>query len=110
MRTNVEGCIKIGDFIARKLKDTCARPQDVEVVLPVGGISLISKPGDLFADEKADHALFTTIEKGLQGTRIKAIRDERHINDEGFAVDTAERLVRLIARRGGQYQEFRQLR
>ena len=99
VRTNVEECKKIGGFIARKLRDSCLRPQDVQVILPVGGISLISKPGDAFADKEADDALFAAIEEGLKDTGIEVIRDEREINSEAFALDTAERLVRLIERR-----------
>jgi len=44
VRTNVEECRQIGRFIAQKLKGHSARPGDVQVVLPVGGISLTSKP------------------------------------------------------------------
>lgn len=97
VRTKAEECRQIGRFIAQKLKGHCARPGDVQVVLPVG-ISQISKPGDAFADRNADDALFAAIEEGLQGTKIEVIRDERDINNEGFAVATAERLVRLIER------------
>ena len=98
VRTNVEECNQIGNFIARQLKDNCARPELVEVVLPVGGISLISKSGGPFADEEADNTLFAAVEKGLEGSMIETIRDEREINDESFAVAMAERLVRLIKR------------
>jgi len=104
VRTNVEECRQIGRFIAQKLKGHCARPGDVQVVLPVGGISLISKPGDAFADRNADDALFAAIEEGLKGSKIEVIRDERDINNEGFAMATAERLVRLIERAASEEQ------
>jgi len=104
VRTDVEECRQIGRFIAQKLKDHCARPEDVQVVLPVGGISLISKPGDVFADKDADDALFAAIEEGLKGSSIEVIRDERDINNEDFAVATAERLVRLIQRPASEEQ------
>lgn len=104
VRTNVEECRQIGRFIAEKLEGHCARPGDVQVVLPVGGISLISKPGDAFADRNADNSLFAAIEEGLKGSEIEVIRDERDINNEDFAVATAERLVRLIERATSEEQ------
>jgi len=104
VRTNVEESRQIGGFIAQKLKGHCARPGDVQVVLPVGGISLISKAGDAFADKIADDALFAAIEEGLEDSKIEVIRDKRDINDEGFALATAERLVRLIERPASEEQ------
>ena len=96
VRTNREECKKIGRFIVSKLKDFCARPDLVQVVMPVGGISMISKPQDPFEDKDADDALFETIEDGLKDSKIGVARDERDINNPSFAVDMAERLVKLI--------------
>lgn len=104
VRTNVEECKKVGDFIARKLRDHCSRPEDVEVVLPVGGVSLISKPGDPFADKDADDALFAAIEEGLKDSKIKVERDDRDVNNKEFALAIAERLVRLLKQRVGGEQ------
>ena len=92
MRTDAEECMKIGEFIAGKLM-TCQNPSLAQVVLPIGGLSMISKPGGPYADKEADHALFSAIEAGLQDSGVEIFRDERDINDEGFAVEMAERLV-----------------
>ncbi|KAL8830575.1 MAG: hypothetical protein Q9191_001355 [Dirinaria sp. TL-2023a] len=96
MRTNSGECKQIGQFIVSKLKEFCVRPDLVQVVLPVGGISMISKPQDPFEDKDADEALFETIEDGLKGSKTEVVRDERDINNPSFAVDVAERLVKLI--------------
>ena len=96
MRTDVEECKEIGRFIVSKLKEFCVRPDLVQVVIPLGGISMISKPEDPFADKDADEALFKTIEDGLKDSGIVVSRDERDINNQTFAVDMAERLVKLI--------------
>lgn len=96
VRTNVEECRRIGEFIASKLREFSRNKELVQVVLPTGGVSMISKPGGPYHDEAADDTLFAAIEMGLKGTGIEVFRDERDINDKAFAVETAEKLVRLV--------------
>jgi len=48
--------------------------------------------------------LFAAIEEGLKGSKLEVIRDEQDINNEGFAMATAERLVRLIERAASEKQ------
>ena len=96
MRTNVEECREIGKFIVDKLKEFCQNTKLVQVVLPMGGMSMISTPGRPYSDRDADEALFGAIEVGLKDSGIEVFRDDRDINDQFFAVDTADRLVRLI--------------
>ena len=96
MRTNVEECKQIGDLIGSKLKNFSQNRSLVLVVLPTGGVSMISKPGGPYHDKEADDTLFAAIEDALKGTDIEVIRDERDINDEAFALETAKKLVRLV--------------
>lgn len=96
MRTDEKECEEIGEFIADKLKNFSRTASRVQVVLPKGGVSMISKPGDPFYDRKADDALFFAIGAGLKESEIEVLQDERDINDLSFALETAERLVRLI--------------
>lgn len=96
MRTDVKECKDIGDFIASKLNEFSQNRSLVQVVLPTGGVSLISKPGGPYHDQEADDALFAAIGDGLKHSGIEVFRDNRDINDEGFAQQTAERLVRLM--------------
>ncbi|KAL8952071.1 MAG: hypothetical protein Q9222_001982 [Ikaeria aurantiellina] len=96
IRTNVEECRRIGEFIAGKLRSCCKRPELVQVVLPMVGVSMLSTPGAVYADEEADEALFGAVESGLEGTGIEVIRDKREVNDESFARELGDRLVNLI--------------
>ncbi|KAK1056295.1 hypothetical protein LTR12_001826 [Friedmanniomyces endolithicus] len=96
MRTNAEECRAIGDFIVKKIKHCTKDAAQVQVILPLGGVSMIATPGGPFHDAEADEALFSTISAGLKGSKVLVAEDERTVNDEGFAVDVAERLVHLI--------------
>ncbi|UNI13633.1 hypothetical protein JDV02_000358 [Purpureocillium takamizusanense] len=96
MRTSPDECRRIGDFISAKLRDGAARPDMVQVWIPRGGVSAISVEGGPFADAEADAALFDAVRKGLEGSGIEVVEDERAINDEGFARDIAEALVRKM--------------
>lgn len=95
MRTTGEECRGIGEFIVEKLKCTDeGKRERVKVVLPTGGVSLIAGKGGPFEDREADEELFKAIEGGLKGTGIEVLRDERGINEEGFA----ERIVDIFVR------------
>jgi uncharacterized protein (UPF0261 family) len=96
MRTTVEENQQIGSFIARKLKDNAARPGAVKVLLPTGGVSMISAEGGVFEDRKADEALFRAVEDGLKDTSIPVMRDSRAINDDGFADLAVETIAGLL--------------
>ncbi|KAG7004503.1 U1 small nuclear ribonucleoprotein [Physcia stellaris] len=96
VRTDKEECKQIGEFIANRLRQYCRAPSLVQVVLPTGGVSMISKPGDPYDDREADEALYTAIEAGLKGSGIEVSRDKRDINNESFALNTAERLIPLL--------------
>ncbi|KAK4554902.1 hypothetical protein LTR86_008050 [Recurvomyces mirabilis] len=95
MRTNATECKAIGDFIVDKLDRFTKDKQMVEVVLPAS-VSMIATPEGPFYDAEADKALFSAIRNGLDGTGIKLDEDSRAINDGGFAIDIAERLVKLM--------------
>ncbi|EON68505.1 hypothetical protein W97_07763 [Coniosporium apollinis CBS 100218] len=102
MRTNKDECAKIGEFMVEKLRRYAERKEMVQVWLPTGGVSMIATPGGPFEDREADRALFEMIEEGLKDSAIRVVRDERAINDEGFARDIAEELVRLMdLKKGG---------
>jgi len=99
MRTSPEECAAIGNFIVDKIKRLASKRGTVQVVLPVGGVSMIATPGGPFHDAEADDALFSAIKTGLKDTGISVIEDQRAVNDEGFAVDVAERLVATMGMR-----------
>ncbi|GIZ41019.1 hypothetical protein CKM354_000433600 [Cercospora kikuchii] len=96
MRTSVEECRAIGEFIVEKVKGFAKKKENVKVVLPLGGVSMIATPGGPFYDEEADKAIFGAVRAGLKGSGVEVVEDERAINDERFAVDIAKRLVGLM--------------
>jgi len=93
MRTSKEEAQQVGDFIVEKLRRCTKDPNNVQVWLPTGGISMIAVPGGPFADAEADAILFRVIKDGLTGSGIEVVEDKRAINDAGFAQDIAEALV-----------------
>ncbi|KAI7476052.1 UPF0261 domain-containing protein [Hortaea werneckii] len=99
MRTSPEECAAIGNFIVDKIKSFASEPGVVQVILPVGGVSMIATPGGPFHDAEADNALFSAIKTGLEDTGINVVQDQRDVNDEGFAVDVAERLAAAMGMR-----------
>ncbi|KAI4106646.1 MAG: hypothetical protein L6R37_002038 [Teloschistes peruensis] len=101
VRTNEEDCRRIGAFIAEKLVEFAKRPELVEVVIPVGGLSVLSVKGGVYEDGRADEALFAAVEEGLRGSRVEVVRVEGGVNEEGFATGVAERLVRLVEKQEG---------
>ncbi|KAF2717039.1 hypothetical protein K431DRAFT_288911 [Polychaeton citri CBS 116435] len=93
MRTSEDEAKAVGEFIVGKIQDAAKNTAKVEVVLPLGGISMIAAPGGPFEDKAADVAMFDAIRGGLPRLNVALVEDERAINDEGFAVDIAERLA-----------------
>jgi uncharacterized protein (UPF0261 family) len=96
MRTSPEECKSIGEFIVEKVKKYAQEPSRVQLVLPKGGVSIIATPGAPFHDVKADNALFEAIENGLEDSGVLVSIDDRAINEEGFAVDVAQRMAGLM--------------
>lgn len=96
MRTSPEECRAIGSFIAEKILKFAKCKEMVNLVLPLGGVSMISTPGGPFADTEADEACFNALKGGLRGSGVHVVEDERAVNDEGFALDVAKRLAKLM--------------
>ena len=96
MRTNVEESRAIGQFIVDKIKKFAKDPRKVQVVMPMGGISIIATPGAPFHDAEADEALFSAIREGLRNTSVTVIEDVRDINDGHFAAELARQFAQLV--------------
>jgi uncharacterized protein (UPF0261 family) len=96
MRSSSDECRQIAEYMSEKLLTHAKRPDLVQVWLPRGGVSMISTPGGPFADAKADSVLFETLKQGLKGSGIHVVEDTRDVNDDGFAKDIAEALVKLM--------------
>jgi uncharacterized protein (UPF0261 family) len=92
MRTTPDECRELGRAIGRKLS---AAGGPVALYVPLGGVSAIAVPGQVFHDAAADAALL----EGLGETLAASV--ERHdlasdINDPAFARAMADRLHELI--------------
>lgn len=96
MRTSPHECALVGEFIVDKIKTFAANTSKVQVVLPMGGVSMIATPGAPFHDAEADEAIINTIKNGLGGTDVALWQDERAVNDESFAIDIAKRLAEMM--------------
>ncbi|TPK81955.1 Tm-1-like ATP-binding domain-containing protein [Mesorhizobium sp. B2-4-17] len=83
MRTTVEECRQIGEWIGRRLA-RCEGP--IRFLIPEKGVSALDIEDGAFFDPKADAALFEAIERTIMpnGTRT-VMRLPLHINDPKFA-------------------------
>jgi uncharacterized protein (UPF0261 family) len=83
MRTNAEECRRIGCWIADRLS-RCAG--EVRFLIPEGGVSALSAPGQVFHDSVADAALFEAIESNWRpAPSRRLIRLPHAINSSEFA-------------------------
>lgn len=89
MRTTPEECARLGKILAEKVN---AYTAPVTVLLPLGGISVISAPGQPFHDPAADAALFNAIRDHLRKD-IPVVEFDGPINDPAFAKACAEALL-----------------
>ncbi len=82
MRTTVEENQLAGRWISTKL---AKKKSPWKVILPMGGVSALDAPGMPFEDQKANVAFVESLESGLESLSGRVVRDQRHINDPGFA-------------------------
>jgi uncharacterized protein (UPF0261 family) len=93
MRTTAEECSALGRLVATKVN---ASRGPVTVLIPRGGISVISRPGGPFHDQRADESLFSAIEAGLRpGIPCRSL--DCDINAPAFARACVDALLANIA-------------
>jgi len=93
MRTTVEECAELGRIIAEKL-NKCVGP--CTLMLPLGGVSAIDKPGAPFYGPEEDKALFDALRKTLTNPKVKLLEMDNNINDDEFALTAAKELDAYI--------------
>jgi uncharacterized protein (UPF0261 family) len=93
MRTTVDENAALGRIIADKLNGYTA---PVTVLLPLGGISVVSAPGGPFHDAAADAALYSALKSGLSAG-IPVQEFPGNVNEPGFAAACAAALLANIA-------------
>lgn len=91
MRTTPEENVALGAEIARKL---VAARGPAAVLLPLGGVSAIDRPGQPFDDPAAREALFAPLRQGAG--RYELIEFDCHINDPAFAEAAARKLLAML--------------
>lgn len=95
MRTTPEECAEIGRRIARQLN---AAEGPVVLLFPLGGVSMIDRPGEPFHDPDADRALFESLKKSLD-PKVEIVEVDAHINDPAFAKAVVDRTLLAIGKR-----------
>ena len=98
LRTAPEENTALGHILADKIN---AYPAPVTVLLPLGGISVISAPGGPFHDPAADAALFHALRSSLRAD-IPVLEHPGNINDPAFAAACAHALLHNIAAHAAQ--------
>jgi uncharacterized protein (UPF0261 family) len=92
MRTTAEECEKIALDICNKLNESTSK---VALMIPLKGVSAIATKGQVFYDEKADEALFSTIRKNIK-PNVELIELDHAINDEEFSNALALKLLSYL--------------
>ncbi|PSQ49101.1 hypothetical protein BRD12_05825, partial [Halobacteriales archaeon SW_12_67_38] len=96
MRTTPDENAELGRILAEKLNDATG---PTEVVLPLGGVSMLDVEGEDFHDPEADAALFDAIRETLDDD-IELVEMEMDINDEEFALTLARHLDERLREAG----------
>jgi uncharacterized protein (UPF0261 family) len=94
MRTTPDENVRMATVMADKLNKATG---PVDLFLPLRGISMIDAPGKPFYDPEADAALFETLRRRIDPSRVRITELDAHINDLEFATAMADRLITLLS-------------
>ena len=94
MRTSVDECLVLGKLLAGKINLSTG---PVRVLLPRGGISVISQPDGPFHDGAADEALFDTLKTHLRDD-IAVEEFDCAINAPQFSEAAAKALLGMLGK------------
>ena len=98
MRTTPDENAAMGRWIGDRLN---RMEGPVRFLLPLGGVSLIDRPGEPFYDPSADAALFDAIEATVRVTATRQlIRSPHAINDPGFVAEALAAYRSIISKPG----------
>ena len=95
MRTTPEECAQLGAIIGRKLSQAVG---PVTVFVPLGGLSMIDRPGGPFHDPEADGQLVDSLKRNLH-PRVRLVEMDTDINDPAFASAMVDELIRMTQAR-----------
>ena len=72
-----------------------ALSDNVAVLIPLGGVSMLDSEGDRFWNPSADHACFDAIKENLRAD-IPLIEMDANINDPQFAEKAVAMLLEMV--------------
>ena len=93
MRTNEEENRQMGAMLAAAAN--AAQSDNVAVLIPLGGVSMLDSEGDRFWNPSADHACFDAIKENLRAD-IPLIEMDANINDPQFAEKAVAMLLEMV--------------
>lgn len=96
MRTTAPECAKIASALAEKWNQA---QEEMTVLLPMKGVSMIDAEGQPFYDPEARDVLFSTLKENLNNPNVGVTELDCNINDPEFAEYAALRLMELIQNR-----------
>ena len=84
---------KIGEALASKWNQASV---DMEVLLPLKGVSMIDADGQPFDGPEERAALYAALKKGITNPLVKITEMNNNINDAEFAEAAAKKLIELM--------------
>ena len=93
MRTTKEENAEMGRRMAEKWDQAEA---DMELLLPLKGVSMIDAEGQPFDGPEERAVLYETLEKNISNPHVKITKLDCNINDSEFAAAAAEKLMKLM--------------
>ena len=93
MRTSVEENKQLGEIISKKLNQSIGK---TTLFIPLKGVSMIDTENMPFEGKEEDAALFNTLRKNIDQTKVEFIEMDNNINDEEFALAMAKKLIELM--------------
>lgn len=92
MRTTPEENAEMGKIFAEKAN---AAKGPVTFLLPLKGVSMLDKEGEIFWSPEADGAMFATIKEHVSAD-IEVVEMDANINDPDFAEKAVEMLLKMM--------------
>lgn len=94
MRTTPEENAEMGKIFAEKAN---AAKGPVTFLLPLKGVSMLDKEGEIFWSPEADGAMFATIKEHVSAD-IEVVEMDANINDPAFAEKSVEMLLKMMGK------------
>lgn len=93
MRTTPTECAQIAKTLTSKWNNARV---DMDLLLPLKGVSMIDAEGQPFDDPVARQTLFDTLKENIDNPHVHITELDNNINDKTFADTAAQKLIDLI--------------